>query len=739
MTLPPSGWINAAHRQGSKIIGTLIFEHAEGEEDCLRLLLGPVSTKSGQKPPHIKSLPISPYYAKVLAALARERGFDGYLLNFECPFRGGPDQMRSLCGWIEIFRVELKREIGDHAELIWYDSVVITGQLAWQDRLNHYNLPFFVPSTGFFTNYTWRPTYPSLMSHYFSKLPPTTHRSKTLSSIFIGIDVWGRGQHGGGMLNSYKALSHIYPSPPALGTAVRGNEYAVALFGQAWSWESIRDQEKMDWSTWFQFELKFWLGEPLSLVSSRPALRRDIGIPSPNPKKPPPLCDCDDRPYAPLASFFSPRGRPAPDPMQIPLWTTFSPGVGDAWFVEGVKVHDGRWTDVDKQTSLGDLVWPDPRVYCEDVDMRDIWHAEAGVEMGDGWMGGSSLGLRLKYAASASEGEEEGEEDSFFSLYIPVQSVGLTEGQAYDVQLVYKLLGVEDGVDTVDVGLTARRLGSEPGEEVDVTSIDSDAERPHGWSSIQGRIIIAPGEEAPETRSVVSLCHVGVQLSILSPSSSPLPISIFLGQLTIAPSKSAPVLLPMITSIDATPNAGQISSSGPTNELQPASDWVHIRWHTAHAFPTALNFVKPSGGPDDTRLAWPALVDLSRRPRFSYCNVYVEALGSAGKGEKNGGPEKGSVVGNGKGRVWLGTTGVDRARTDFWASSRDVRDRLGLEKLPARVDQSKSVQEPLNLASDSVNPGRIRVRFWVQGVTDHGKVMELEESCAGSSWVDVEL
>jgi len=35
-----------------------------------------------------------------------------------------------------------------------YDSVVITGQLAWQDRLNSFNLPFFLSSTGLFSNYT---------------------------------------------------------------------------------------------------------------------------------------------------------------------------------------------------------------------------------------------------------------------------------------------------------------------------------------------------------------------------------------------------------------------------------------------------------------------------------------------------------------------------------------------------------------------------------------------------------
>lgn len=35
-----------------------------------------------------------------------------------------------------------------------YDSVIFTGQLAWQDRLNSLNLPFFLSSTSIFTNYT---------------------------------------------------------------------------------------------------------------------------------------------------------------------------------------------------------------------------------------------------------------------------------------------------------------------------------------------------------------------------------------------------------------------------------------------------------------------------------------------------------------------------------------------------------------------------------------------------------
>jgi hypothetical protein len=35
-----------------------------------------------------------------------------------------------------------------------YDSVIFTGHLRWQDRLNSLNLPFFLSSAALFTNYT---------------------------------------------------------------------------------------------------------------------------------------------------------------------------------------------------------------------------------------------------------------------------------------------------------------------------------------------------------------------------------------------------------------------------------------------------------------------------------------------------------------------------------------------------------------------------------------------------------
>jgi mannosyl-glycoprotein endo-beta-N-acetylglucosaminidase len=132
-----------------------IFESG-GDEDCLRLLVGhlPKSTTGPAIQSLPATLPLSPHYARLLAELAYLRGFDGYLLNFECPLLGGIEQTRTLAAWIRLLQSELEAKVGSHAQSIWYDSVIFNGQLRWQDRLNSLNLPFFLSSTGLFTNYT---------------------------------------------------------------------------------------------------------------------------------------------------------------------------------------------------------------------------------------------------------------------------------------------------------------------------------------------------------------------------------------------------------------------------------------------------------------------------------------------------------------------------------------------------------------------------------------------------------
>ena len=98
-----------------------IFEHTDSEADCLRLLVGALpKVVTGPAKPNAHTLPASPHYARLLADLAYQRGFDGYLLNFEAVLRGGVEQTRALTMWIAMLEQELNRKVGPHAEVIWY-------------------------------------------------------------------------------------------------------------------------------------------------------------------------------------------------------------------------------------------------------------------------------------------------------------------------------------------------------------------------------------------------------------------------------------------------------------------------------------------------------------------------------------------------------------------------------------------------------------------------------------------
>jgi mannosyl-glycoprotein endo-beta-N-acetylglucosaminidase len=129
---PPSGHQDPRHTVRPSFIhpdrhpqGTVIRIFESGAEpDTLRLLVGNLPsaiTAPARQPPSSTtiSLPLSPHYARLLAALAHQRGFDGYLLNFECPLRGGAEQTRVLAAWIALLRFELVRSVGEHAECIW--------------------------------------------------------------------------------------------------------------------------------------------------------------------------------------------------------------------------------------------------------------------------------------------------------------------------------------------------------------------------------------------------------------------------------------------------------------------------------------------------------------------------------------------------------------------------------------------------------------------------------------------
>ncbi|KAJ7576985.1 glycoside hydrolase family 85 protein [Mycena floridula] len=613
VTIPPPGWITAAHRQGVKMLGTLIFEGG-AEADCLRLLVGklPKSTTGPAAQPSVQTaLPLSAHYARVLADLARQRGFDGYLLNFECPLQGGVEQTRALAAWITILQTELRERVGSYAEVSWYDSVIVDGRLRWQDRLNSLNLPFFLSSSSLFTNYTWRNDYPALTAEYFLSLDPSitgnqgssTHvASKSLQDIYMGIDVWGRGSHGNGGFGSYKALSHI--APESLGLS-------VALFGQAWTWESEQDKPGWTWESWWEYESRLWVG-PVSGEVHVPEAPKREGEP-----------DCTHGPFQPISSFF-PRQSP-PDPYDVPFHTTFSPGVGRAWWVNGQEKYRSRigWTDIDKQTSVGDLVWPKAAIAWEgDVpEGVPLLQVASRICMEDAWNGGSSLELTILDPGTQADNA------ALRCVWIPIQSLTVTAGRPYEAVVVFKVDPVLH--ENLDISISMKSLDGSTNITAAPTSFN-DTSLPNGWSKLAVQL------STSKTTSIA----VGLVIAVVSEDATePLSIPILVGQLNVYPSRpqSSPVDSAILLWADFAPK-DRTKTSG------------ILTWETAASFPVlrTLNITTP----DDPKLAWALQPADLWFPVVMYANIYVLVISPG-------------VVAKPEDAVWIGTSGYSGLKQTF--------------------------------------------------------------------------
>ncbi|KAF8812658.1 glycoside hydrolase family 85 protein [Phlegmacium glaucopus] len=669
VTVPPPGWISAAHRQGVKMLGTLIFEGG-AEDECLRLVVGKMPlSKTGQVDSATSSLtlPLSPHYARVLAELARERGFDGYLLNFECPFIGGVEQTRVLAAWITLLQSEILARVGPHGETHWYDSVILDGRLAWQNRLNSYNLPFFLSSTSFFSNYAWPPGFPALTSQYFLNLDtaltgntPTSQSqvsAKSMKDIYMGVDVWGRGSHGGGGFGCYKAISHI--SPESLGLS-------VALFGQAWTWESEQDNPGWTWDTWWAYESKLWVGPVSGTVKVPEAPQR--------PDEP----KCVHGPFLPIVSFF-PRHAP-PEPSQLSFHTTFCPGTGTAWFVDGVKVFQSKngWTDVDKQMSVGDMIWPCPKLYWDDDRKDEIPKALSYFCLDDAWNGGNSI--RLSISCPGSEEETA----AYRALWLPIQSLHLISQRSYEAHAIYKLeQNTNEGLE-MEFALSFKSL---PGTQDDhlvcnITS-SSSIELAGGWTKLTIQFNLS-GNDVLQSSATAA---IGLVIAIVLENPNELvQLSFLLGQLNVIPflplSYTEEDSLVLWADFTPTPTANQ-----PISPVRGT-----LSWEVATSFPVITKIAVKY--PDDPLSAWNLQPTVNWFPSFLYFNIYAQAFTDQWN------------VGTVDKAVWIGTSGSDGQRNGF-----DI--------LP----------ENLPFAANSTT----KIRFYVQGVKDCGEVLKWKK-CA---YVDV--
>ncbi|XP_034941468.1 cytosolic endo-beta-N-acetylglucosaminidase [Chelonus insularis] len=209
VTIPPYGWINAAHNHGVKVLGTVITERTDGEIIWEHILSSIEETKK---------------FADALVMLAKYYKFEGWLLNIENEIQ--KDHIQQLLYFVQYLTVEMHSNI-EGSEVIWYDSVTIDGKLKWQNQLNEHNKDFFENCDGIFLNYNWTDA-GLATSRAMADL------NNRVQDIYVGLDVWGRGCPGGGGFNSIEALKNI-----------REHDLSVAIFAPGWTHENFNAKDFM--------------------------------------------------------------------------------------------------------------------------------------------------------------------------------------------------------------------------------------------------------------------------------------------------------------------------------------------------------------------------------------------------------------------------------------------------------------------------------------------------------------
>ncbi|XP_051888867.1 cytosolic endo-beta-N-acetylglucosaminidase isoform X3 [Pristis pectinata] len=214
VTIPPVCWTNAAHKHGVAILGTFITEWKGGAAICETFLENEESFHE---------------LAEKLVMIAQCFQFDGWLVNIENEL--SLTAVKNMPKFLSHLRSRMQQAV-PQSLVIWYDSVLETGDLQWQNELNKHNKVFFDSCDGIFLNYNWKEQHLKQMM---------TLVEERHADVYVGVDVFGRGDVVGGKFETNQSFELI-----------RKYNFSGAIFAPGWVYETL------DKESFHQNQLKFW-------------------------------------------------------------------------------------------------------------------------------------------------------------------------------------------------------------------------------------------------------------------------------------------------------------------------------------------------------------------------------------------------------------------------------------------------------------------------------------------------
>jgi len=186
--LPSSPWVNAAHKNGVKVFGNVFFAPTVFGGSTATLASFLEQDGSGNFVAIPKMIALLQYY-----------NFDGWFINEETATNAATAQL--MYAFVRDLTTQAEA-IGK--EIMWYDSMVLSGNISYQNRLSANNSVFVQNdedantansfekrvSSSIFVNFFWS----SASFPNFSRARATTI-GRSSYDVFTGVDIWpGRNQ-----------------------------------------------------------------------------------------------------------------------------------------------------------------------------------------------------------------------------------------------------------------------------------------------------------------------------------------------------------------------------------------------------------------------------------------------------------------------------------------------------------------------------------------------------------------
>ena len=293
VVIPRAPWVNAAHKNGVKVIGTVLFySNTPGLTSFL--------TKDAQG-----KYPAVP----ILIQMAQYYGFDGWFFNIEqSSTAANATKMAELLA-------QYKADCNNSLEMIWYDAMTETGSVSYQNALNAKNDTFFANSSGLFTNYWWG------TSQITSSVAYAQTMNLSPFKIYTGADMWpGR--------TAQPAFTDKVWLDQISGTGTNNLRTSLGLFAMNFTFEwtafSTFINDPNAWLSCYQTERKVFTGVDLN----------------------PYLVDNND--YKGLSNYVIPKTVIT----KMPFSTCFNTGHGLQKWTAGALTSADDWYDMDQQDIL---------------------------------------------------------------------------------------------------------------------------------------------------------------------------------------------------------------------------------------------------------------------------------------------------------------------------------------------------------------------------------------------------